>query len=113
MILIPNLNPLHMDPDPQVDPDPEVDPNANSICTGGKSCKSPHSYVHPIGSEWSYLLRNFANFGGSGYPSGSVVGSGSSDGADSTEDLNPGYSNSGLFSHDGNSRSESIQKTDS
>ena len=90
MIHISNLTPLHMDIDPQVDPDPKVELNANSTCTCGKGCKNPHSYIQSGQSGLTYC-KILPFFGGSGFAhsSGSVVVSGSSDGADSTEDLNP------------------------
>ena len=50
MIPIPYLNPLHMDPDPQLDPDP-----------GGierKGCKSQHYYT----SNWVRMVSFTAKF---------------------------------------------------
>ena len=52
-----------------------------------------------------------AKFGyGSAHSSGSVVGSGSTDEANSKEDPNPGDSYSGFFSHDDDCGSESRKK---
>ena len=41
VILTPDPNPLHMDPDPQVD----LYPNANSTFTCGRGSKSQHYYI--------------------------------------------------------------------